>query len=253
MPTETINTHEAIKLFHQLMQPNSSVRVLRLNGDGKMGKTHLLTKAFPTLAQQDYQAPLAIVDLDRRSQTIPDILSQICIQLDEQNFEGYYATDQAWSNRPKVDVRGLTATFSKVDIFAKDNAEGVHDRARILTIEFTKDLRKLRAPLVVLFFDSIDQASEEVQGWLTEMLLIPVSRLSHIRVVMAGRFLPEAHGSYRTLCRDYHLLPVKDVKAYLEYCQNINPTLSERDISVLAHAFDYTPGFVAEALRKFTS
>jgi hypothetical protein len=251
MPTETIDTHEALILFHQLMQTNSPVRVLRLNGHGKMGKTHLLTKVFPILVQQDYQALSAIVDLNRPFQTIPDILSQICIQLDEQNFVGYYAADQAWSNRPKVDVRGLTATFSKVDIFAKDNDIGVHDRARILTIEFTRDIRKLRTPLVVLLFDSIDQASEEIQAWIMGTLLISISRFSHIRVVTAGRFLPETHGSYRALCRDYQLLPIKDVKAYLDYCESINPDLSERDISVLAQAFDYTPGFVAEALRKF--
>lgn len=253
MLVQTIDTHEVIKLFLQLMEPNSSIHVLRLNGGGKMGKSHLLTKVFPTLVKQDYQASWAMVDLSRPFQTIPDILSQICVQLDEQCFEAYYAADQAWSNRPKVDVKGLTATFSRVDILAKDHTDDIHDRARILTISFMRDIHKLKAPLIVLFFDSIDQASEEIQGWLMETLLIPVSRLSHIRVVMAGRFLPEVHGSYRILCRDCSLLPVKDIKAYFEYCVNVNSTLSERDISILAHAFDYTPGFVAEALRKFAS
>lgn len=216
-----------------------------------MGKSHLLTKVFPTLLQQDYQVPFALVDLSHLLQSIPDILNQVCFQLDEERFTGFYKADQQWSNQPKVDVRGLTAAFSKVDIFAKDNAEGNHDRARILTIEFTRDLRKVNMPLVVLLFDSFDRASEKIQNWLTEMLLIPLSRLGYIRVVIAGRLLPEAHGSYRAFCQDFHLQPVRDVKAYFEYCQSTYPTLSERDVSVLAHAFDYIPGFVAETLPKF--
>lgn len=83
------------------------------------------------------------------------------------------------------------------------------------------------------------------------MLLIPLSRLGHLRVVLAGRSLPQAHGSYRVLCQDYQLQPVKDMEAYVEYCKNSNLTLTEQSISVLAQAFDYIPGLFAEVLPKF--
>ena len=39
---EIINTHEALSLFHQLMQTNVQKRILCLVGEGKMGKSHLL-------------------------------------------------------------------------------------------------------------------------------------------------------------------------------------------------------------------
>ena len=78
MQIETIDTHEAIRLFHEIMQFSSETRVIRVIGDANMGKSHLLTKIFPTLAVQNYQARYAILDLRNRVLTIPDILHFAC-------------------------------------------------------------------------------------------------------------------------------------------------------------------------------
>ncbi|HEY6541993.1 MAG TPA: hypothetical protein VIZ18_13705 [Ktedonobacteraceae bacterium] len=140
---KTINTAGAVNLFHQLMQPDSQIRILHLVGDGKMGKSHLLTKIFPHLAQQDYQARCAVLDLSYQFLTVPDILNQACDQFGDQCCDGYYAAEQAWINRPKVDVKGLTTTFSRVGIFAKDGVDDARDKARSLTTAFARDVSKL--------------------------------------------------------------------------------------------------------------
>ena len=76
-------------------------------------------------------------------------------------------------------------------------------------------------------FDSIDNSNNALRFWLTDILMVKLARLNHILVIMAGRSLPEVHSSYKLLCRDYQLLPVTEIGAYLAYCQKVCPTLSE--------------------------
>jgi hypothetical protein len=249
---KTINTLTPVNLFRQLMLPSSQNRVMHLVGDAKMGKTHLLTKVFPHLVQQDYQARYAILDLSNQIYQVPDILNQACFQLGDTCCDGYFAAAQAWSNRPKVDVRGLNTTFSRVGIFAKDGVDDANDKARNLTIAFAKDVGKLNDKLLVLLFDCVDeQAEEEMRTWLTGMLMVALFQFAHIRVVIAGRSLAEAHPSYKALSLRYQLLPVKEIAAYVEYCQDFGLTLPEQSVQTLAHAFDYIPGSIAEVLLKF--
>jgi hypothetical protein len=260
----TIDTNEAVFLFDQFMKPNGHIdqfvkpnnrtQILGLVGDGKMGKTHLLTKVFPSLAQQKYSSRVAILDLRYQFHNVPEIIDLACSQFDQQCFEeGYYTADQAWINRPKVKVKGLHTIFSHVDIAARDGIDDARDRDRFLTTQFVKDVGKLSDRPLLLLFDSIDKANEAIKMWLMEMLLVKLSRLDHVRVVVAGRFLPDPYTSYRALCKSYRLLPVKEIEAYITYCKSVDPTLSEQLIRILAHAFDYVPGLFVEALPKFTS
>ena len=93
----TINGEEILDLFHQLMQPNSPQRVLRLMGQAKLGKSHLLTKVFPGMARQE-QATCrhAILDLRSQAQGIPDVLHSACGQLGDEGFGGYLAEYKTW-------------------------------------------------------------------------------------------------------------------------------------------------------------
>ncbi len=251
MTHETINTIEAIKLFRELMKPNTNYRVMRLVGNGKMGKSHLLTRIFPYLAQQDYRARCAILDLRHQFHVVPDIFDQACSQMGEEHFNGYYAADRDWSSRPKVEVKDLHVKLARIDISAKDNVEDFRDKDRHLTIHFIKDVSKLNDVPLLLLFDGVDNTNEPLRIWLIEMLLVKLSRIDHVRVVMAGRYLPEAHSSYKIFCRDYQLLPVTEIEAYMSYCQNICPMLSEEAVKTLAKAFDYNPGLFVEVLPKF--
>lgn len=241
---ETINTHEAVDLFLQLMQPTSDIRILHLLGDGKMGKSHLLTKVFPSFARR-YQVHCAILDLRNQMYAVPDILHLACSYFPPANFGGYYAAHDKWIIQPKVKVENVLAIGSRLDFSAKDIPNATLDRDRLLTTQFVNDLRKLDVRTLLLF-DSFNHASENVQAWLMHMLLPQLSSLDLVRVVVAGRSLPEANGSYTNRCRSYQLKPVTDEDAYIPYCRNLKVTLGEEAIRVLAKAFDYNPGLFAE-------
>ncbi len=116
MSSEMINTQEAVKLFHQLMQPNNQVRVLSLVGAPKMGKSHLLTKVFPQLVHHRYPIRFALVDLRNPTQTIPDFLDIASRHLGDQACPDYSNASREWTSRPKVEVKGLLAKFASIRI-----------------------------------------------------------------------------------------------------------------------------------------
>src|SRR5258708_6391233 len=255
MQSETIDTHEAIRLFREFMQPASDLRVIHLVGDAKMGKTHLLAKIFPIQAVQDHQARYALLDL-RNPMTIPDILQFLCISLGKAHFDRYQAAHQQWSTKPKVSIQGMTAIASSVSIVAKDTEEDRRARDREFTNQFVEDLSRLNdSPLLLLLdhftpVESFSKAKKEMQIWLMETLVALITQYAHVRVIIAGRTLPDAPSSYAACCQSVRLRAVKDVEEYITFCKKSNVTLEEQSIRDFALAVDYTPGLFADLPYK---
>ena len=239
---ETINTHDAVQKFQNMLQRSGQTRVLCLEGASKMGKSHLLTKVFPALAKPDFQDRYAILDLRDTTDDVPNILTIACSQL--KVCESYSKANETWINRPKINLKNFISIFSFHRISAKDSAEDIRGRDRHFTTQFVKDLDKLDK--VLLLFDSVDCASPGMQMWLMNTLLAQLSSLAHVLVVVVGRTLPEPHGSYAAFCERYQLRPVEDEKEYIAYCQNIHAKLGKQTIRAFAKAFDYKPGLFAE-------
>ena len=248
----TIDTHEAIRMFHELMNPQSSLRVLSIVGTAKMGKSHLLTRVFPSIAHHCYQARSSILDLRNRMHTVSDLLYSASCQLDTKQFGAFYAAYDRWLCRPQVEVHQLLAAFSHITISGKQYRDKSCATDRLLTAPFVDDLGKHIQPLVVLIFDSLDCADQGILLWLMEMFLISTCQYDHVRVILGGRSLLEAHPSYRHLYSSYALKPVEDLQAYIEYCHVLNVSLGEQSIRDFAHACDYQPGlFVDFVVPKF--
>ncbi len=239
-------------LFRLLMLPGSQTKVLRLLGEAKLGKSHLLTNIFPRLAEKDFQARYAILDLRNTAHTTHDILHMICAQLNGLTSDYYYSAYQEWINRPKIGIQQLYAIFSHVHISAKNSANDLRQGENSLLTAFIKDLNTLDDKPLLLFFDSVDRADESIQIWLMDTLLVHLSSLPHVRVVVAGRSLRKPSGSYAASCRSYQLLPVQDIEAYISYCKKVNIVLAEQSIRDFALAFSYKPGiFVDYVLPTF--
>lgn len=246
----TINGEEILSLFHQLMQPDSPQRVLRLMGQAKLGKSHLLTKVFPGMARQE-QATCrhAILDLRTQSQGILDVLHSACGQLGDENFEGYLAEFRAWRRRSttaSIHVNTLQAILSKISIAAQSEAEASHRIVPDLTLAFVNDLRKCSDEPVLLLFDTVDNAADSTRDWLMDTLLVSLAGLPNVRCVVAGRTLPDAAGGYAAACYSYELQPVREEDAYIRFCQLRGIGLAEQSIRDIARASDYFPGFFAE-------
>ena len=253
MGMETIDTHEVMCLFHDFMQPASQIRVIRLLGDGNMGKSHLLTKIFPLLAQQQYGARSAILDLRNRLYTIPDILhlASELLSEDPHHFERYYTSHHEWSTRLKVHAQGIHAVVSSVTITSRESADDTEARDRELTSQFVKDLSHLDENVVLLLVDSVNEATEGMQKWLMDKLVVLLSRHAHVRVIIAGRTLPEPHGSYAAQCQSFQLQAIQNEEEYITFCKKSTVTPPEETIRTLVMASGYIPGFFAQLLSEY--
>jgi len=253
MIQEMIDREDAVNLFHQLLQPNSRFRIIRLLGDAKTGKSHLLTKVFPIVAQQQYGYKYAILDLRNRAQNIIEFLHMICGLLgDNSGFPDYYAYYQQWVSRPAIEIQRIQTVFSTVKI----NNLTIPDEIRMVVLEMTrafiKDICRLHHEPLLLLFDSVNEATDDLQSWLLDTLLVLLSKVEHLRIVVSGRVLPDPSGTYITLCQSHKLTPVTTPEAYIAYCQKVNVELPEQSIRDFAKVFDYKPGlFVEWVLPKF--
>lgn len=247
----TIDTHEAVRLFHQLMQSDieRQLRILYLTGEAHMGKSHLIKKVFPILAEQEYHARCIMFDLRNPVQDIPEILHLACEQVGRENCRGYYTVLQEIMNHPKREEtlsQVLTNVASPNISYNFLNA--IRLRSERLTTQFLMDLSRLQNKPIVLLFDTVDSASEHVQSWLIRSFLAKLSLLPHVRIVVAGRVLPEPLGEYMDLLHVHLLSRVKDEEEYIAYCQQRNVPLVEEAIRSLAYECEYIPGLFASRL-----
>jgi len=246
---ETINRLDVVRLFHEMMQPDSRCRVLRLIGDAKSGKSHLVTKVFPAIAQ-DKGVPCAVMTLRNTSQDAADILHAICGYLGGiETFTNYQAAYEQMQNRQRVQVSGVQAWFSRVSMKVEPGADDPKKLGRDLVPPFVAGLRQKKGALIWLLFDAVNDATGMMQEWLTDTLVGQAAALAHVRIVVAGRSVPEPCGSYATWCHSYKLQPVQEEADYITYCRHIGARLEEHEIRLLAYTLDYQPGYFAEVVQ----
>jgi TIR domain len=244
---ETIDTHEAVKRFHHLMQPENSrfepsFRTFCLTGQAKIGKSHLLQKVFPDISQHTYHARQILIDLrDLPISSVTDVLNTICLQLGAHNCSTYSKSYQKMRNEAGSDVTSFLTDYSLVGSSAKASTTIQRQNNR-LTTDLVIDLDRLHDKPIVFFFDSFDLANKQIQNWLITSFLAKVSALPHVRVVIAGRSLPEKLGDYVGIHQIHQLAPVREDTEYFTYCQNMQVNLDEIEIASAARSCKYTPG-----------
>jgi len=243
-----IDREEVVELFHRLLDPFRTKRIIRLVGDPKMGKSHLLTKVFPILAHQ-YKTRCVILDLRSREQNIIRHLYNACGLLGDTHFKTFTEEYYAWLNQPQTSPSDLQSLLSSIAVWARKNKATTEDMVYRLTYCFINDLRQLDAYPLVLIFDTVNNATNATQKWLMDDLLVQLYQLPHVCIIIGGRTLPEASGTYASACYDYTLRPVEKVDAYIRYCQEVNANLPEQEIPNLAKVVAYTPGRFAEAIE----
>lgn len=243
-----INHDAAIHQFRQLLLPNAQMRFMRLLGDGEMGKTTLMTKIFPVLATQ-YNVRTAYIDMRNQAQKPTDFLHAICSQIDRHGFPIFDKAYEQWLNRPKVQMAGFSAIFSKIQVSSGSEREDREDLTLYLSRKFVDDLDNAATRQVLLLFDTVDNASSATQTWLMDKLLVQLQSLPHVRVVVSGRALPDASGGYALNCCSHELRPVDDPSAYVRYCRELGVTLTEQQIHDGAKFCHFNPGRFANAIK----
>jgi len=240
-----IDRQPAINLFRAMLGGKRRERILRLVGDPKMGKTHML-RVYRHTAEEEFGARCALIDLRSKVQDSSDLLHAAVQQLGSSCFESYQTIHDEWARRPHVQIRGLTALLSIVLLRSERTGQTEQLQRQRLTRAFSRDLAAAPAtPPIVLLFDAFEQADRSVQAWLDDDLMVGLSRIPHVWVVVAGRTLPAPLATWQDTCCLHQLLPVS-LDDHRWYCTNIEADLSDDQIVAFHVAFDGKPGLFVE-------
>lgn len=252
-PPSTIDRQAAIEVFHRLMQPDSDYRIVLMEGDSKLGKSHLVDKVFPAIAQELYGVVHAKVDLRTSAKSPYNILHNLFGLLGAGNvFPSFESAYEQMLIQSRVDVSRSVAMFSRIEISAGGALDRDRHMLRHLVSKFALDLSEATTTPILLLFDSVDEAEESVLNWIMDPLLVFLYPLSHVKVVLAGRSVPEPCGTYEDICCTHRLLPVQSEDEYIAFCREIGIVdqpgegLTNDTIRAFARACEYKPGFFFE-------
>lgn len=251
MNNPIIDRIDAIELFRALLDPDTPERFLRLLGDPKMGKTHLLTRVLPRIAEAQGMA-WVVDDLRNPQMIVVEHLLNMRSKLGRDRFQHFDDAYQEWINRPQIEIKGFQAFFSMISMRSRSPEED--DAARMIphfTERFVTDLHAAGERPVLLIFDAVEQADETVQDWLMDKLLVQLQPLPHIYVVVGGRSIPDPAGSYGPICRSFELRPVEQEEEYIRYCRAVGANVVEQSVRDIAKVLDYVPGAFADAVANF--
>lgn len=233
-----------ISLFRDMLSGAQQLRILRILGEAKMGKSRLI-REYRRIVIQEWNGHCALVDHYRsKLQSYDDILHTIVQQLGSQHFPNYQAVYNELVNQAKVDIKGLAALFSTISV----NTSGRNEARqwRKLTMAFLEDLQKTSsiAPIVLLF-DAFEKSDEQVQSWLYEHFMTGIYQMPHVWIVVAGQQIPSPLLTWEHTCHTY-LLPPVSIDDHRAYCAEIGAELSDDFIEKCHKMFQGKPGLIVE-------
>lgn len=252
IPPSTINAQLAVSTFESLLLQQQH-RVLRLIGESKLGKSHLMRDVFPELCQV-YKACCVYLDLQgNESQTPLGVLSVargILFRTHQIRCSEY---DRATRETPpgSISIEKMAQLGSVTNINAPVYGdEVIWSRIPQLTSGLIDDLAQVPSTQIVFLLDSIDQARDRTREWLLTSFLVEVAQLPHVRVVLAGQTMPSVAGGYAAVTETLKLEPV-DEQEFILYCRRVRITLQVEEIRFLAKAVRYRPGLFVECVNEF--
>lgn len=249
--TVLIDRVQAIKLFSEMLEGTKNIRVLRIIGAGKMGKSRLL-REFRKLMREKWTGNCALIDLRSKFQSYGDIVFQISQQVSIVGYTNFLNTQQQLSSAPKVEVTKSNLLFSTMSVNMPDQrSDSVEEYARQkITSAFCKDISMatLGQPIVLLF-DTFDGATVNIQNWLNEQVLVALFQIPKIYIVIAGRELPDLPNILTDNSETY-VLPSVSLDDHMSYCSSIGLNVSKEVVEAFHEVFDGIPGLFSEYASK---
>jgi hypothetical protein len=244
----TIDRGEAMECFDAMMAANPDYTVLCLSGASKMGKTHVITRVFPTAVVRE-NARQATVDLRSAVLTVEDVLTIVAERLTREPtaWQRFHQAQSKSMAPVSVNILHSKLRDTSLDITnASENTPAQWDR--YVTGQFIEDLALLHDRTAVLCFDNIDAATELLGQWFKDVFLTRLSALPHVRVVVTCSGTPCFPSTYADCVRVHPLLPIQDRAHFITYGRAACLNYSDGEIEVAITIARNIPGTFAEFL-----
>jgi len=179
------NYIEHRQAFKELLEPKCTQRILLFHGKSGAGKSILL-KDFKAIAfSRGFQ--ILPFDLKEKNLSVEEFFRRSLTSLDERKLRGLKTALQ--SPTPQITLRGIRQEGSNNQINFPQNTDNQTQRHYDLTDAWFNDTKNFKA-LFFVFIDSYEKAQDDFKSWLNNQFLSRVEHCPALRVVIAGRKLP---------------------------------------------------------------
>lgn len=250
------NYKEHRKAFSTLLEANCSKPILLFKGESGTGKSTLMEHCRTQIQKDIHQ-----VSVDLRSTTnAMQIFLQTGRRLNWDCFDNFQQQVGELNRQFNINVNGNTqagvGNMINVELkalFDNTTPEQRTERYSTLTNAWAEDINKLDHPCVLLF-DVYEQASSEIKNWIDGDFLSCVADSQKMRVVIAGKSVPESFG-WNHCCELKKLYGVHEAEEWLPVIQAMGRIVPEQNpidfLAGICHALNGNPAAIVKAIENF--
>jgi hypothetical protein len=222
MSTLMANYETERRAFKALLEPQCRERILLFRGKSGSGKTTLLSYCTRRVPPNITHIP---VQLRGSTVGVAEIFSRAGRPLTWQYLQKFTRQVAALTGTPHIQVDGnwLAGINNHISVAMHvGSTTDREDRRVALTDAWFDDLDEY-PKLVVFLFDTYDQASTEVQEWLSGPFLARAAYVPTVRVVVAGQDVPDhSNIEWGNCCVAHDLYGVQEARHWLPIVQGMN-------------------------------
>jgi len=205
--------------FDALLQPECRERILLFRGESGSGKTTLLNFCRE---QVPPSIPHVEIQLRGSAVSVAEIFFRAGRVLRWDHLPNFTEQVAALEGTPKtqIDRNWLIGINNRISVVMRvENPADREHRRAALTDAWFDDTAALPGPMLMLF-DTYEQATTEVQDWISGPFLARAAQVLPVRVVVAGQTVPDKNNiEWGHCCTAHDLYGVAEARHWMPIVQ----------------------------------
>ena len=250
MPTHLANYEDQQQAFFSLFEPECDCRILLIRGESGSGKTTFLEYCQERIPPHIANLP---IQLRNSAVGVAEFFSRSGRWLgwERMNHLTHQVANFQSGPTVRIDRNWLAGINNHISVAL--HAESLTDREErrtALTDALFDDLQGLTNPALVVF-DTFEQATSDVQDWISGPFLARAAQVKQLRVVVAGQKVPAEHNiEWRQCCVAHDLLGVAEARYWMPVVTAMGRRIAvERPVDWLAGVCHVLKGNPAEIIK----
>ncbi|MEM7114299.1 MAG: hypothetical protein AAF614_17825 [Chloroflexota bacterium] len=211
--------------FVNLVSYESPFRILMFRGEGGIGKTRLILECLSEIPPEISYLTINIRD---EITNVSDILAQINRRAKLESLQNFNHQITKLQETQKLPPDADLLSHSNSFAFVNEPYSNRYALQLALTDSWFADLQTIKSPFL-LIIDSYEHATVDLAEWLTHHVLPRVVETNQMRVLLAGRTVPEPNLEWAAFVKIHQLNGISDARAWLPVAEAIGREVPSLD------------------------